>query len=104
MATALYSFKLDKDGKIRVAHVFFGEDDAEAEANLIAHANICPRFGPAFKNKETVEIPVEIDEMPEGDEDALQEWLDDMLDLDDEEDDDDVSGGDEDDEDEEDDK
>jgi hypothetical protein len=102
MATALYSFKLDKDGKIRVAHVFFGEDDAEAEANLIAHANICPRFGPAFKNKETVEIPVEIDEMPEGDEDALQEWLDDMLDL--EDDDDDVSGGDEDDEDEEDDK
>jgi hypothetical protein len=87
MPTALYSFKLDSDGKIRVAHVFFGEDDAEAEANLIAHADICPKFGPAFKKKETVEIPVEIDTIPEGDEDAIDDWLDELLGLEADEDD-----------------
>jgi hypothetical protein len=89
MPTALYSFKLDKDGKIRVAHVFFGDSEAEAEANLTAHAGICPKFGPAFQNKETVEIPVEIEDLPEGDEEALQEWLDDLLDLEDAEEEDD---------------
>lgn len=87
MPTALWSVKIDRDGKIRVAHVFFGEDDAEAEANLKAHADVCPKFGPAYKNKETVEIHVKIDDLPEGDEDEIGEWLDDLLDLDDEEDD-----------------
>src|SRR5258708_26379194 len=81
MADAIYSFKLDADGKIRVIHVFLGEDEAEAEANLKAHADACPKFGPAYRNKETVEIPVELDELPEGDEEALGEWLDDLLDL-----------------------
>lgn len=99
MATALWSVKIDKDGKIRTAHVFFGEDDAEAEANLKAHAAICPKFGPAFNNKETVEIPVELDELPEGDEDAIADWLDDWLGLEEEEDD--MGGGGEEDEDEE---
>jgi hypothetical protein len=81
MASAIYSFKIDKDQKIRVIHVFLGEDDAEAEANLKAHAEACPKFGPAYRNKETVEIPVELDDLPEGDEEALTEWLDDLLDL-----------------------
>jgi hypothetical protein len=81
MASAIYSFKIDKDQKIRVIHVFLGKDDAEAEANLKAHADACPKFGPAFRNKETVEIPVELDDLPEGDEEALTEWLDDLLDL-----------------------
>ena|SRR5258708_2871877 len=81
MADAIYSFKLDADGKIRVIHVFLGEDEAEAEANLKAHADACPKFGPAYRNKETVEIPVELDELPEGDEEALGEWLDALLDL-----------------------
>jgi hypothetical protein len=85
MATALWSVKIDRDGKIRVAHVFFGEDDAEAEANLKAHAEICPKFGPAYKNKETVEIPVELDELPEGDEEEIAAWLDDWLMLDEDE-------------------
>jgi|SRR5579864_532869 len=87
MATALYSFKIEKDGEIRVAHVFFGKTEAEAESNLKAHADVCPKFGPAFKNKETVEIPVEVDDLPEGDEDAIAAWLDDLLDLEADEDD-----------------
>lgn len=100
MPTALYSFKIDSDGQIRVAHVFFGKTEAEAQSNLKSHADVCPKFGPAFKHKETVEIPVDIDEIPEGDEDAIQDWLDDMLDLESDEEEDDV-GGDEDEEDEE---
>jgi hypothetical protein len=100
MPTALYSFKLDRDGEIRVAHIFFGKDDAEANANLKAHADICPKFGPAYKNKETVEVPVEVDDLPEGDEEEIGAWLDDLLGLDDEEDDD-VGGGEEDEEEEE---
>jgi hypothetical protein len=86
MPTALYSFKLDRDGEIRVAHIFFGKDEGEANANLKAHADVCPKFGPAYKNKETVEIPVEVDDLPEGDEDEIGTWLDDLLGLDDEED------------------
>lgn len=94
MPTALYSFKIDKDGEIRVAHVFFGKTEVEAKANLKNHADVCPRFGPAYKNKETVEIPVEVDDLPEGDEEAIEEWLDDLLDLetDEEEDEEDGSG------------
>lgn len=94
MPTALYSFKIDSDGEIRVAHVFFGKDEAAAMANLKSHADICPKFGPAYKHKETVEIPVDVDDLPEGDEDAITDWLDDLLDLEDDEDeeDDDVGG------------
>jgi hypothetical protein len=98
MPTALWSVKIDKDGEIRVAHVFFGKDDAEAEANLKAHADICPKYGPAYRNKETVEIPVELDELPEGDEDEIGSWLDEWLGLDDDEEEDDIGGGDEDEE------
>lgn len=89
MPTALYSFKIDSDGQIRVAHVFFGKTEKEAEANLKSHADVCPKFGPAYKHKETVEIPVDVDDLPEGDEEAVQDWLDEMLNLepDDEEDD-----------------
>ena len=90
MPTALYSFKIDSDGQIRVAHVFFGKTEAEARDNLQLHASVCPKFGPAYKHKETVEIPVTVDDLPEGDEDAVQDWLDDLLDLEpDEEEDDD---------------
>jgi hypothetical protein len=84
MPTALYSFKIDRDGEIRVAHVFFGKDDAEAEANLKAHADVCPKFGPAYKQKETVEIPVEVEDLPEGDEEEIGAWLDELLGLDEE--------------------
>jgi hypothetical protein len=81
MASALFSFKRDKDKKISVLHVFFGKDDDDAQKTLEAHAEICPKFGPAYRGKETVEIPVEIDSLPEGDDEELQEWIDDLMDL-----------------------
>jgi hypothetical protein len=102
MPAAIYSFKIDSDGEIRVLHVFFGKTDADAEANLKAHADVCPKFGPAYKKKETVEIPVELDSLPEGDdEDAIGEWLDEVMGLEPDEEDDDVSGDEEDEEEEE---
>lgn len=101
MPAAIYSFKIDADGEIRVLHVFFGKNDKEAEANLKSHADVCPKFGPAYKKNETVEIPVELDTLPEGNEDELGEWLDDVMGLEPDEEDDDAGGGDEDEEEEE---
>lgn len=75
MSWALHSFKVDHDGKIRVAHTFYGETEHEATSHLHGHADICPKFGPAYKANETIEILVEIDELPEADEDSLREFL-----------------------------
>lgn len=88
MPAAIYSFKIDSDGEIRVLHVFFGKTEADAEANLKSHADVCPKFGPAYKKKETVEIPVDLDTLPEGDEDAIGEWLDELMGLEPDEEDD----------------
>jgi hypothetical protein len=96
MASAIFSFKIDGD-KVGVLHVFFGKDDAEAEANLKAHADACPKFGPAYRGGKTVEIPTEITELPPADPDELQEWLDDEFNFgdDDEEDDEEDDTGEE---------
>jgi hypothetical protein len=85
MPTALYSFKIDSDGRVRVGHIFFAANDAEAEKLLKAHADACPKFGPAHKAGETIEIGVELDTLPEADEASLEEFLE--IDDDDEEED-----------------
>jgi hypothetical protein len=105
MATALFSFKIDND-KVSVLHVFFGEDDAKAEANLKAHADVCPKFGPAYRGGKTVQIETEITELPPADPDELAEWLDDEFnfDGDDETDEGDDAGEEEEDDEEEDDE
>ena len=84
MAIALYSFKVDDDGKVRVGHVFFGATEAAARKVLEEHAEACPKFGPAHRRGDTIEIAEELDELPEADEESLKEFLD----LDDDEDDD----------------
>jgi hypothetical protein len=81
VAIALHSFKLDRDGVIRVEHVFHGATEAEAQKLLEAHAAHCPEYGPAYRAGETIEIPVETDELPEGEE-ATEEALEEFLDLD----------------------
>src|ERR1700675_3154233 len=100
MATALFSFKLNEGGKITVAHIFFGDTDAEAAAALKAHAAICPKFGPAHRAGKTVEIPVEVSELPPdgGDEEELGAWLDELMELEEDEDAVDEEEGDEEDE------
>jgi len=81
MPTALFSFKLDADGKVRMAHVFFADTPYAAETELRQHALICPKFGPAFRDDETTEFVREIAELPPADGDALEEWLDELLEL-----------------------
>jgi hypothetical protein len=67
MPIALHSFKIDDDGHIRVQHTFYGRDEAEAEEFLEAHAEICPKFGPAERHGNTVQIVEEIDVLPTPD-------------------------------------
>ena len=75
MATALYSFKVDDDGKVRVGHVFFGATDAAARKVLEEHAEACPKFGPAHRRGDTIELTEEIDAVPAPDEESLKEFL-----------------------------
>jgi hypothetical protein len=75
--TAVFSFKIEPDGTISIAHVFFGATKAAAEALLRQHAEICPKFGPAWRTNQTIEFAREIDSLPPTDGDALEEWLDD---------------------------
>ena len=75
MPTLLLSFKIDADSQVRVLHGFFAPTKREAEAALQAHADACPKFGPAYRADETVEFPIEIDELPDGDGDAIEQWL-----------------------------
>jgi len=76
MATALYSFKVDDDGKVRIGHVFFGANEAGARKVLEEHAEICPKFGPAHRRGDTIELSEELEELPEANEESLKEFLD----------------------------
>ena len=77
MAKALFSFKVDNDGRVRVAHVFFAASQPAADAELQQHAATCPQFGPAYRADKTIEFAREIPTLPPADGDALEEWLDD---------------------------
>jgi hypothetical protein len=89
MPIALYSFKIDSDGRVRTGHIFFAANLTDAEKQLAQHADLCPKFGPAVAAGETVDIGVEIGEIPDADENSLEEFLDLDEDEDEEEDDDD---------------
>ncbi len=80
MPAALFSFKVDPDGQVRIAHVFFGPTKAAAEAELRQHAEVCPKFGPAYKANQTIEYARELVDLPPSDGDELEEWLDELLD------------------------
>jgi hypothetical protein len=79
MPTAVFSFKIDPDSQVRVLHVFFGETKAAAEADLKAHADACPKFGPAWRGNQTIEYAREVTSLPPADGDELEEWLDGLL-------------------------
>lgn len=64
MAYALHAYKVDKGGKIAVEHIFYGETERECDEGLEAHADICPRFGPAVKENHVITFYEEIDAMP----------------------------------------
>lgn len=74
MAIAIYSAKPGKNGKTGVLHVFFGETSEEAWKALEDHADICPKFGPAYAENKTIEVEVEFDAVPDFDEMSIEEF------------------------------
>ncbi len=85
MPTELNSFIKEpgRGGKILVRHCFYGETAEEAEKWKRHHLESCEYFRAAEKEGRTIDIPVEVDELPEFDEEALEEFLE----LDDEDED-----------------
>ena len=79
MPTAIFSFKIEPDGTIAIAHVFFGATKTAAEAAMRQHAEICPKYGPAWRTNQTIEFAREINAMPPADGDDLEEWLDELM-------------------------
>ncbi len=74
MPTALFSFKRLANGRV-MFHGFLAPSQTAAEADMKAHAEGCPDFGPAFRADQTIEIPQEVETLPEFDGDDLEEWL-----------------------------
>jgi hypothetical protein len=87
MPTMMLSFKKISSGWI-MFHGFLAPSERDAEKDLDGHASVCPQFGPAHKAGETIDVAVDVDDLPEFSEDSIQQWLDDLLGLDDEDDED----------------
>ena len=87
MPVALYSFKIDEDGRTRVGHIFLAPNEQEADALQKKHADACPKYGPAFREGKTIDILADVDTLPEADESSLEEFL--ALDRDEDEDEED---------------
>ena len=90
MAMMLLSFKKTTSGRI-MFHGFLAGGEREAEKDLEGHAAACPQFGPAHKAGETIDQAIEIDALPEFDEESIAEFCDNLFGLegDDDEDEDD---------------
>jgi hypothetical protein len=84
MPTALHSF-IQENGRVLVAHTFFGKTEAEAQKWKEHHLESCDYFRAAVKEGRTIEITEELDELPEPDVEDLELFL--GFDLDDEEED-----------------
>ena len=62
MATALNVDIFDVNGRVIVRHVFFGEDEAEAEELKQSHLKACGQFRQADAENRTGEFTEEIDD------------------------------------------
>lgn len=62
MAIALNVDIFDENGRVIVRHVFFGEDDAEAEEFKQAHLKVCSQFRQADAEGCTGEFTEDIDD------------------------------------------
>jgi hypothetical protein len=62
MAIALNVDIFDADGRVIVRHVFFGEDEAEAEELKQAHLKACSEFRAADAEGRTGEFTEDIDD------------------------------------------
>lgn len=70
MAVALHSYKIDRDGVIRVRHTFYGATEEACENEMEEHAEGCAAYGPALDEGETIEIFEE--NVPAPDVEALE--------------------------------
>jgi hypothetical protein len=89
----LISFKKVPGSGGLILHGFLAANEAAAEKMQQAHAAICPQYGPALDQGNTIDSSIEVDEIPEFDGDAIDRWLDDMFSLEDEEDGDEPEDG-----------
>jgi hypothetical protein len=88
MPTLLLSFKRGDRGEILI-HGTLAPSETRAAAMMQEHADICPKFGPAFKGDETIEEEIEVESIPEFNEEAIAEWIAEVFETDSDEDDDD---------------
>jgi|HubBroStandDraft_6_1064221.scaffolds.fasta_scaffold156740_4 hypothetical protein len=76
MPLARYSAKIDSDGRVRVIHIFLGANEGSVDELQDKHADGCKAYGPAVKKDETIDIDVDVDTLPEADEESIAEFLD----------------------------
>jgi hypothetical protein len=69
MPIALHVDKLERDGTIRVRHIFFGDTLAECEALRNEHGAGCRAFGPALEQNHVIEEVEDIEEIPQWESD-----------------------------------
>jgi hypothetical protein len=81
MPVMLLSFKKTTSGRIMLLG-FLAGGERDAEKDLQSHAGACPQFDAAHKAGETIDQAIEIDELPEFDEDSIAEFCDGLFGLD----------------------
>lgn len=75
MATLLLSFKRISSSEILI-HGTLSPNATRSAKMLEEHAGICPKFGPEFRADKTIEQEIDVDSIPEFDEQSIGEWLD----------------------------
>lgn len=91
MPTAVFSFKPPLADGTLLVHLAISPSQTAADKALKGHADVCPQYGPPFRADQTVEIAREVDYIPEfADADALAEWVDEVLGLEEDDSADDV--------------
>jgi hypothetical protein len=75
MPKAIYSAKVDDDGRVRVIHIFLGPNLQECEKLQKKHADGCTAYGPAVAAEKTIDIEADVDVLPEADEEDLDDFL-----------------------------
>lgn len=76
MPVARYSAKIDSDGRVRVIHVFLGANEDMVDDLQQKHADGCKAYGPALEEDKTIDIDMDVDELPEADEESIATFLD----------------------------
>jgi len=78
MPTLLLSFKRNSDSEILI-HGALAPNETRSEKMMEQHASDCPKFGPAFRADETIQVLVDVDEIPDFDQESIEDWLDDIF-------------------------